>query len=163
MVDAGPFMDEPYCFWKQSVQQKHRYGKKCPPKTSFSGLSQTVWGFLRKKLKNCIWYPIFPQKGYIHFCRPTPRFLKNGCPPPAKIIFQLFSKILFFSKKLLNEKYSKCRCQQKRLYWFLSSDDPLCPPTNGFFAVFSKNTAFFKKFVFIIKHLLPNSWQKRLY
>ncbi len=51
----------------------------------------------------------------------------------------LFWKILFFSKKLLNEKYSKPQCLQKRLYWFLSSDIPLpskrsCPPTNWFFA-----------------------------
>ncbi len=54
---------------------------KCTPKTSFSGLKQTVWGFLRKKLKNCIWYPIYQKKGYIHFCCPTPHSLKNGDVP----------------------------------------------------------------------------------
>ncbi len=31
-------------------------------------------GFLRKKLKNCIWYPIYQKKGYINFCRWTPPF-----------------------------------------------------------------------------------------
>ncbi len=48
-------------------------GKMCP-KTSFSGFSQTVWGYLRKKLKNFIRYSISPQKVTFIFVvrRPIP-------------------------------------------------------------------------------------------
>ncbi len=103
--------------------------RKCAPKTSLSGLSQTVWGFSREKLKNCIWYPIYQKEGYINFCCPTPRSLKNI--DATKNNFSLiFWKILFFSKKLLDKKYSKRRClRRKRLYWFLSPGAPL--PQDG--------------------------------
>ncbi len=100
MVSAGPLMGEPYCFWKQSVQWNHIYGGKCAPKTGFSGLSQMVWGFLRKKLKNWIWYPIYKKKKkkviFIFVVRP---------PVPSKVVtlpkinFCLyFGKYCFFRK-----------------------------------------------------------------
>ncbi len=109
-VGAGSFMGKPYGFWKQSAQWKHRYRGKCAPKTSFSGLSQTGWGFLRKKLKNCIWHLIYQKKkGYIHFCHSTPVPSKMVTSPKNNFSL-IFWKILFFSKKLLDKKYSKCRC-----------------------------------------------------
>ncbi len=75
---------------------------------------------------------------------------KWSCFP--KIIFRRYFGKYYFSKKLFNEKYSKRRCLQKRLYWFLLLDVFLppkrsCFPTNGFFSVFSKNTVFFVKLV----------------
>ncbi len=81
-------------------------GKMCP-KTNFLSLDQTVWSFLRKKIKNFIGYPISKKKkGYIHFYLPTPRSLKNGDapPPPQKKKFRFyFGKYCFSGKKLLNE------------------------------------------------------------
>ncbi len=74
-------------------------GENVPPKTGFSGLSQTVWVYLRKKLKNCIWYPIYQKKGYIHFCRPSTRSLKNRDAPPKKIFCLYFGKYCFFRKR----------------------------------------------------------------
>ncbi len=99
--------------WKQSALKNRRYGRKCASEASFLGLSQTVCGFLRKKLTNCIQYPIStpptPQKVIFTFV--------VGRPVPLKNNFSLlFWKIMFFSKKLLNEKYSKPQCLQKRLY-----------------------------------------------
>ncbi len=101
MVCADSPKGEVYCFRKRSVPHNHRYGEKCAPKTSFSGLSQMVQGFLRKKLKNCICYPIYQKKERLHsFLSSDPRSLKNGdAPPKKKIIFRLyFGKYCFFRK-----------------------------------------------------------------
>ncbi len=152
MVGTGLPMGEPYRFWKQLAQQKRKCGRKCVPKISFSGLSRTVWVFLRKKLKNWIWYLISQNKGYAHFCRPTPRSLRNGLPP-HKFIWGYFGKYCcFFSKNLINEKYSTLHFLQKRLYWLLLPDAPF--PSKDimfshkwFFAVFSENTRFLEKLV----------------
>ncbi len=57
---------------------------------------------------------LFSKKGYIHFCRPMPRSLRNSyfpSPHPQKNFCSYFGKY-FFSKKLLNKKYSKRRCLQ---------------------------------------------------
>ncbi len=100
----GPI--EPQIWWKMCLQ------------TSFSCLSQTVWGFLRKKLETVFGTTFTKKKkkkGYIHFCRLTPRSLKNGDAPKNNFSLK-FWKILFFLKKLLDKKYSKCRCLQKGLY-----------------------------------------------
>ncbi len=128
----------------------HIWGKMCHQK-QFFGFKSDGTAFFEKKIKNCIWYPIYQKKCYIHFCGPTPRSLKNGDAPKNNFSL-IFLKILFFSKNLLNKKYLKRQCLKKRLYRFLSPGAPLhskrpWPPTNGFFAVFSKNTAFFEKLV----------------
>ncbi len=88
---------------------------------------------------------------YIHTYIYIPPFPQKWWRPPKNNFSLIYWKILFFLKKMLDKKYSKRRYLQKRLYWFLSpgaspSKEP-CPPTNGFFAVFSKNTAFFEKLV----------------
>ncbi len=121
MVRAGPLMGEPYCFWKQSVQKNRRYRGKCAPKTSFSSLSQMVWSFLRKKLKNCMRYHISspslpPKKGYIHFYRPTPYFLKNGRPPPYKKKFNVILETIVFFKKIVKWKIFKNLISYKKGY-----------------------------------------------
>ncbi len=75
-----------------------------------------------------------PKKVVIFiFVVQRPGSLKNDHAPKNYFLW-LFWKILFLSKKLLNEKYSKLQCLQKKLYWFLSQDAPLslkqsCPPT----------------------------------
>ncbi len=76
------------------------------PKTGYSAFIQLVMGFLRKKPKNSIRYPISHRKRYIQCCCPTPVSVKNVHAP--RIIFRgYFGKYVFFSKKFLNEKYSK--------------------------------------------------------
>ncbi len=82
------------------------------PQNQFFRFKSDIWVFLKRKHDSCIRYPIF-HKGYIYFCRPMPYSLKIAMP--AKNNFsQLFWKILFFSKKLLNKKYIKLQCLQKR-------------------------------------------------
>ncbi len=73
-------------------------GENVPPKTGFLVLSQTVWVFLRKKLKNCIWYPIYQKKSYIHFCRPSLRSLKNGDAPQKLFFAYILENIVFFEE-----------------------------------------------------------------
>ncbi len=88
----------PICFYKQSAQQNHLHGGKCPRKTSFPIFIQPVWGFLREKLQNSIRYPISHRKGYIHFCHPTPPSLKK-CHVPVKFFFTvILENIVFFEK-----------------------------------------------------------------
>ncbi len=110
--------------------------------------------FEKKNFKNCIWYAI-SQKRRLY------SFMSSGAPFPQKQscpennFSPLFWKILFFSKKLLNEKYSIRRCQQKRLYWFLSSD--ASSPQNGHvlpqmgFCSFLQKIPLFSKNLFYIK------------
>ncbi len=99
--------------------EPHIWGKMCP-QNQFFGFKSYGMGFLRKKLKNCIWYPIYQKKCYIV----RPSVLSKIVMPPKNNFSLIFWKILFFSKKLLNEKYSKRRCLQKRLYWFLQPGAP---------------------------------------
>ncbi len=48
----------------------------------FLVLSQMVWVFGEKNLKTVFGTPFAKKKkGYIHFCRPSPRSLKNGDAP----------------------------------------------------------------------------------
>ncbi len=71
-------------------------GENVPPKPVFPVLSQTVQGFLRKKLKTVFGTPFPPQKGYIHFCRVMPGPSNSYAP---KIIFRCyFRKYCFFRK-----------------------------------------------------------------
>ncbi len=153
-------MGKPYCFWKQSALQNHRYGEKCAPKTSFSCLSQTVRRFLRRKLKNCIWYPISHTKGYIHFCRPTPRSLKNSRAP--KIIFRrYFGKYYFFRKSCPMENIQNVDVYKKGYMDFCRQTPP--PLKTVMFShkwssrSFLQKYRFFRKTCFIIKHPFPNS------
>ncbi len=127
------------------------WGKVCPQNRFFVFKSDGL-GFFQKKTYKLFLVPNLPKKkDYIHFCRPTPRSLKNG-DAPKNYFSLIFWKILFFSKKMLNKKYSTRRCLRKRLYWFLLpcvalTSKEQCAPTNGFFPVFSKNTVFFEKLV----------------
>ncbi len=104
-------------FWKQSAQLNHWWWGKYAPKDGFSAFVQSVWIFLRKKLKNSIRYPISHRNGYINFCRPTSLSPKNS-RAQKKLFFAVILKsiIVFFLKKLLNEEYSKPHFLQKRLY-----------------------------------------------
>ncbi len=151
MVGAGLPMSEPYYFRKQSDQQNHSYRGKCAPKTSFSGLSQMVWGFLRKQFS--VFGTLFPTEEVIFTFEVRHPVPSKMVTPPKNNFSLIFWKILFFSKKILDKKYSKRRCLQKRLYWFLSPGAPLplkepCLPTNGFFAVFSKILLFSKNLLY---------------
>ncbi len=71
-------------------------GGKCAPKTCFSCLSQMVWSFLKKKLKNCIWYPISKKKKKkLHsFLLPTPHFLKNSHAPKNNFSLLFWEKFV---------------------------------------------------------------------
>ncbi len=120
MVGAGPPIGEPYCFINNRPNKTIDMGENVPPKTSFSGLSQPMWGFSRKKLENSIQYPIPPppQKrlySFLSYDAPFPQ--KWSCWSPKIIFRSHFGKYwFFFSKKLWNEKYSKRQCLQKRLH-----------------------------------------------
>ncbi len=91
-VGAGPLMDEPYCFWKQLAG-------KCAPKTSSSGLNQTVLGFLRKNLKTVFGTPFPPsqKKRLYSFLSNIPFLQKWLCPP--KIILRCYFGKYCFSRK----------------------------------------------------------------
>ncbi len=154
----------PYCFLKQLAQYNQRYGRKCARKTSFSDLSLTVWGFLRKKnLKTVFGSPFLRKKRkktYIHFCRPTPRSLKNG--HPSQIIFRCYFGNFFFFEKVVKRKIFKTLMPTKKVILIFVARRPL--PQNGYilplmgFSQFSsKIRFFFRKTCFIIKHSLPNS------
>ncbi len=64
--------------------------------------------------------------------RPVPSKMVTG---PKNYCLWLLWKLLFFPKKLLNEKYSKPQCLRKRLPL---PSKRLCSPTNGFSQFFSK-------------------------
>ncbi len=51
-------------------------GKKCH-QNRFFGFHSASMGFLRKTLKNSIWYHISHRKDYINFYRSTPLFLPS--------------------------------------------------------------------------------------
>ncbi len=55
-------------------------GENVPPKTSFSGLSQTVWDFLRKKLKTIFGTPFTKKKVTLIFVvwPPVPSKMVRG-------------------------------------------------------------------------------------
>ncbi len=76
-------------------------------KTNFLGLSQTVCSFLKKKLKNCIWYP-FPQKRLYSFCRLTLHLSKMVMPPSPQ-------KKLFLAVVLENIGFFWKNCQMKNI------------------------------------------------
>ncbi len=120
------------------------------------------YGFFCENNLKTVFGTLFPpqKKSYIHFRRPIP------VPPKMVTLLKnnfsfLIRKILFFPKKLLNEKYSKRRCLQKRLYWFLSPDasrfskrSSAPPPQKRLFRSFLQKYCFFRKTCFIIKHPL---------
>ncbi len=123
------------------------------PQNPFFGFKSNGMGFFLEKTQKLYLVPHFPKKVYIHFCCPTPVPLKMIMHPKNNFSL-LFWKILSFSKKLLDEKYSKHRCLQKRLYCFLLSDVPIssersCPPTNGF-------SQFSPKILLLSKNLFYN-------
>ncbi len=68
------------------------------PLNSFSSLSQTVWGFSEKNLETVFGIPFPPKKGYIHFCRPTPPFLKNVHVLQKQFFAVILENIVFFEK-----------------------------------------------------------------
>ncbi len=82
MVGAAPLMGEPYCFLETIGSiEPHIWGKMCP-QNQFFGFQSDGMGFFEKKLKNCIWHPIYKKKKviFIFVVRP-PRSLKNGDTP----------------------------------------------------------------------------------
>ncbi len=142
----------PIVFGNNRPNRTTDMGENVSPKPVSSGLSQTVWCFLGKNLKAVLGIPFPPKKVVLIFV--------IGRHVPSKIVMLpknnfslLFWKILFYSKKLWNEKYSKRLCLQGRLYWLLLPDAPLPsklsgPSTNRVFTVFSpKKYCFFKKLV----------------
>ncbi len=131
MVGASPLMGETYCFWKQSAQYNHRYGRKCGPKTSFSGLSQPVW------------------VGYIHFRRQTPHSLQKRLGSQKWFLAVFSENCSFFWKNYLIIKYSIAHLWLKKSYVKTSPFPKKLSnaPQNQFFSIFSKNTAFIKKIV----------------
>ncbi len=127
-------------------------GENVPSKPVFRVQVRRCSGFKGKNLKTVFGTLFPPKKGYIHFCRPAPAPSKIVMPP--KIIFAVILEniVVFFSKKLLNEKYSKLQCLQKKVTLILVVRHPIhskrsCPPTNVFFTVLSENIAFFEKLV----------------
>ncbi len=96
----------------------------CPQKPVFQVLVRWYPGFREKNLKTVLGTSFPHQKGYIHFCHPRIHSLKNGyaTAPALKKNFAIilenivfFVLFFFFSKKLLNEKYSKRPCLQKNV------------------------------------------------
>ncbi len=68
----------PIVFGNNRPNRTTDMGENEPPKPVSRVLVRRYGGFCEKKLKNCIWYPIYQKKSYIHFCHPTTRSLKNG-------------------------------------------------------------------------------------
>ncbi len=59
------------------------------------------YGFLRRKLKNSVQYPISHKKGRIQFCHPVPLSLENS-NASQKLFFNVVLKnIVLFEKKFL--------------------------------------------------------------
>ncbi len=86
-------------FWNQSAQQNHRYGGKRACMTSFSGLSQTVWSFLGKKLKYLV--PYFPSKNIILIFvvrRPLPSEMIVPPKNNFSLLLRIKENIVFFEK-----------------------------------------------------------------
>ncbi len=96
---------------------------KCTPKTGLLPLIRHVWGFLRDELQNCILYPISHRNGYIHFCCPTPRFLKNG-RAPKKFFAVILENIVFF-KKIVEWKIFKTSFPTKKFILIFAAGHPL--------------------------------------
>ncbi len=130
--------------------ETHIWGKVWP-KTSYSGVSQTVWDFSKKKFKNIIRHPISHTKGYIHFCCLTSHSLKNGHAPQKLFFAVILENIVFFEKIVKWKIFKTSRPSKKVILIFIARRPPLprktvYPPTNSF-SNFSKNSAFFEKLV----------------
>ncbi len=113
MVGAGPLIGDRWTLlFLETIGpiQPHIWGKMCP-QNQFSGFKSDGMGFFwEKNLKTVFGTPFTKKKkGYIPFCRWTPRFLKNSDTHQNNFSL-IFWKILFFSKKSLDKKYSKRRC-----------------------------------------------------
>ncbi len=126
MVGAGSLMGKPYCFWKQSAQQNHRYGEKCAPETSFSGVSRTVWVFLRKKNLKTVFGTQFTKKKVIFIFVVRPTVPSKMVTSPKNNFSLIFWKILFFSKKLLAKKIFKTSMPTKKVILIFVAR---CPPS----------------------------------
>ncbi len=63
------------------------WGKMCP-QNQFFGFKSDGMGVFEKKLKNCIWYPIFQKKLYSFLSSDAPSPRKGSCPPT--IIFRCY-------------------------------------------------------------------------
>ncbi len=73
--------------------------------------------------------PIFPWKGYIHFCRPTAHSLKNGHVPPklffAVILENIVSFFVFFLEKIVIWKIFKTLFLKKKFFLIFVARQPL--------------------------------------
>ncbi len=88
------------------------------PQNWFFGFQSAGMRFLREQFQSPIRYPISHKKGHIHFCRPTPHFLKNGLALQKLFFTVILESIVFFFEKIVIQKYSKPRFLQKSLYYF---------------------------------------------
>ncbi len=122
------------------------------PKPVFRVYVRRYGVFWEKNLKT-VFDTRFPLKKVIFI------FLVRRPVPSKKVMhpknnFSLLSCIiLFFSKILLNKKYSKPQCLQKRIYWFLSTDTTLPSKQSFYKRVFR---SFLQKYYFFSKNLFNN-------
>ncbi len=132
------------------------------PQNQFFRFKSDGMGVFEKKILKLYLVPYPPHRGLYSFLSSDAPFpQKWPCPPPKKKNYSLllFGKILLFSKKLLNEKYSKRPCLQKKVILIFIARRPL-PAMSSHKWVFHsslKKCCFFRKTSFIIKHPLPNS------
>ncbi len=144
----------PFIFGNNLPHKNTDIGKICT-ETIFSGLSQTVWGFLGKKLNNCIRYCISKKKkDYIHFCCPKPYSLKKGHTPTSKKkFFAVILKSYIFFKKLVEWKIFKTSMPTKQVILiFFTRHYPTLKTVMSshkwVFCGFLQKYSFFEKLVF---------------
>ncbi len=122
----------------------------------FSPLSPKILLFSKKLLNDKILETSFPIKKFIFILvrRQTPPFLQKRLGGPRNGFLAFSQKITHFWKKLVNNKIFDryLICNKKVMLIFhvrrlLSLKICQMRPAKQFFAVFSKNTAFFEKIV----------------
>ncbi len=116
-------------------------------------LSFSRYGFLWRKNLKTVFDTLFPTEKVI-FIFVIRWLIPSKMVVPRKIIFRCsFGKYYFFSKKLLNKKYSKPHFLLKRLYWLLSLDGPFPSKRSSPINVFSN---FSPKILCFLKNLFNN-------
>ncbi len=117
----------------------------------FLAVSQMVWSFSKKKFQNSIRHPISHRKGYSHFCRPTLRSPWKWSSL-KELFFAVILENIVFSEKIVKWKIFKTSMPTKKVILiFVARHRP--SPKNcmsghkWFFAIFSRNTAFFENWL----------------
>ncbi len=121
------------------------------PNLTYFNILPFVGNFFFQKLCSL---PHFPNKRLYSFLSSGLKMIM----PPKNNFSWLFWNFFFFWK-LLNERHSKPKCLQRRLYRCLLADAP--SPQNDMSShkwFFARKYCFFRKICLIIKHPLPNSW-----